>query len=495
MSFWSVESIKSALGATFVVRATSPAPLDRVSIDSRTTGAGSVFIAIKGEKTDGHGYLAQALAGGAGLLVIHDVAAISGLSIPPAVSVLQVPETGAALLRLAAAYRRTLETTRVIAIGGSNGKTTTCKLLQGVLSSQFRGTASPKSFNNAIGVPLTILSARRGDQYLICEVGTNSPGEIAPLAAVIEPDIAVITSIGREHLEGLGSLAGVIAEEATLLTSLRPGGTAVVTAECPELLDGVRPMVQRRMAAGTKACTLLTFGRAAGADLRVADIEVTAESTTFTINQRERYSVSMPGAHNACNAAAVIAVARRMGMTQPDIERALASASGPEMRMQRSSIAGVHFINDAYNANPDSALAAIDTYARAFAKTPGTLRRVLVLGDMLELGDGGPDLHRELGDAVAAAGCFDLVICVGQLSMYAAERLMKARRAPSLMSYPDAAANNAAEIASLFKPGDSVLLKASRGTGLERIVTAFTAAQGPIIEARPDAAAVSPPSI
>jgi UDP-N-acetylmuramyl pentapeptide synthase len=114
---------------------------------------------------------------------------------------------------------------------------------------------------------------------------------------------------------------------------------------------------------------------------------------------------------------------------------------------------------------------------------------------MLELGDGGPDLHRELGDAVAAAGCFDLVICVGQLSMYAAERLMKARLAPSLMSYPDAAASNAAEIASLFKPGDSVLLKASRGTGLERIVTAFTAAQGPIIEARPDAAAVSPPSI
>ncbi|MCX5688817.1 MAG: UDP-N-acetylmuramoyl-tripeptide--D-alanyl-D-alanine ligase, partial [Planctomycetota bacterium] len=339
MSFWSVESIKSALGATFFVRAASLGPVERVSIDSRTTGSGSVFIAIKGEKTDGHGFLAQAVAGGATLLIVHDTAAVSRVTLPPSVSVLQVQETGAALLKLAAAYRRTLETTRVIAVGGSNGKTTTCKLLQGVLASQFRGTASPKSFNNAIGVPLTILSARRGDQYLICEVGTNSPGEIAPLAAVIEPDIAVITSIGREHLEGLGSISGVIAEEATLLSSLRPGGTAVVTAECPELLDVVKPMVQRRTMAGVKGCTLLTFGRAAGADLRVADIAVAADSTTFTINQRERYSVLLPGAHNACNAAAVIAVARRMGMTQSDIERALAAATGPDMRMQRSSIA------------------------------------------------------------------------------------------------------------------------------------------------------------
>ncbi|MCX5691248.1 MAG: hypothetical protein NTV94_15920, partial [Planctomycetota bacterium] len=151
--------------------------------------------------------------------------------------------------------------------------------------------------------------------------------------------------------------------------------------------------------------------------------------------------------------------------------------------------------NDAYNANPDSALAAIDTYARAFAQSPGTLRRVLVLGDMLELGNSGPDLHRELGDAVAKAGCFDLVICVGTLSMYAAERMMKAQRAPSLMSFPDASGSNATEMAGLFKPGDCVLLKASRGTGLERIMTAFVAAHGPIIEARPDATTLTPPSL
>jgi UDP-N-acetylmuramoyl-tripeptide--D-alanyl-D-alanine ligase len=479
MSFWSIESLRSALGASFLVRpraatAIAPAIAEKVSIDSRDITPGCVFIAIKGEKTDGHRYLAGALAGGASVLVVHDAASIDGLSLPAHVAVLQVSDTADGLLRLAAAYRRTLDKTRVIAVGGSNGKTTTCKLLHSVLSASLRGTASPKSFNNAIGVPLTILSARRTDQYLICEIGTNAPGEIAPLAAVIEPDIAVITSIGREHLEGLGGLAGVVAEEASLIPSLRAGGTAIVTADSPLLLETLRPAFAPK-ATAAQPRTLLTFGVSPAADLRVTNVDVTESSTSFSLNQRDRFSVPMPGAHNACNAAAVIAVARKLGLTAQAIEASLAVAKGPEMRMHRTTSAGVQFINDAYNANPDSTLAAIATFRQAFAKAPGVTRRVLVLGDMLELGAAGPDMHREVGEAVAAAACFDLVVLVGPLCLFAAERISKSAPGLSLMPFADAAEANAHAIAALFRPGDAVLLKASRGTGLERILKAHQA--------------------
>ncbi len=475
MVFRSIDSLKSALGASVLVRAAAPASLTgQVSIDSRAVSPGSVFIAIKGDRTDGHLYLQQAVTGGACVLVVHDPAAVPpAASLGRGVTVLQVPNTAAALLRLAAAHRKTLDGTQVIAVGGSNGKTTTCRLLQAVLGGSLRGTASPKSFNNAVGVPLTILGAKKTDQFLICEVGTNAPGEIAPLAAVIEPDIAVITSIGREHLEGLGSLEGVIAEEARLLHALRPGGMAVVTADCPALLDAIAPLFAAKQPASMGAPrTLLTFGRAASADLRATDIEVTPESTAFLLNGRERHSVPMPGAHNACNAAAVIAVARRLKLGPEAIQAGLATAKGPDMRMQRSVVGGVHFINDAYNANPDSTLAAIDTFRLAFAPAATDGRRVLILGDMLELGRAAPDLHREMGEAVARAGCFDLVVLVGSLALNAASPIAAGGRV-QVSCHPDAGPSHAATIAALLQPNDIVLLKASRGTGLERIIEAM----------------------
>lgn len=486
MVFRSIDSLKSALGGETLMRAATPATLSgEVIIDSRRVAPGCVFIAIKGDRTDGHLYLQQAAQGGASVLVVHDADAVPpSASLGPGVTVLKVANTAAALLRLAAAHRRTLESTQVIAVGGSNGKTTTCRLLQAVLGDSLRGTASPKSFNNAIGVPLTILSARKGDQFLICEVGTNAPGEIAPLAAVIEPDIAVITSIGREHLEGLGSIEGVIDEEARLLHALRPGGMAVVTADCPALLDAISPLFSTKQPVSMGPHrTLLTFGRSDRADLRVSDIEVTPEATSFLLNGRDRHAVPMPGAHNACNAAAVVAVARRLKLSPDAIHASLAKATGPDMRMQRSVVAGVHFINDAYNANPDSTLAAIDTFRLAFARGGSGGRRVLILGDMLELGHDAPDLHREMGEAIAKAGCFDLVVLVGSLARNAASPLAAGPGSVRVECHPDAGPSHAAAIAAGLQPGDVVLLKASRGTGLERIITAAGAGQ-PMVEPR-----------
>lgn len=478
MVFRSIDSLKSALGASLLVRAAAPAALSgQVSIDSRAVAPGCVFIAIKGDRTDGHLYLEQAAADGAAVLVVHDPAAVPP-RLPDTLTVLHVPNTAAALLRLAAAHRKTLEATQVIAVGGSNGKTTTCRLLEAVLGGSLRGTASPKSFNNAIGVPLTILAARKTDQYLICEVGTNAPGEIAPLAAVIEPDIAVITSIGREHLEGLGSVEGVIAEEAALLGGLRPGGMAVVTAECPPLLDRIAPFFSSKQPASLgPARTLVTFGRSAAADLRVTGVEVTPEATSFLLNDRERHVVPIAGAHNACNAAAVIAVARRLKVAPEAIHAGLSTAKGPDMRMQRTTVAGVQFINDAYNANPDSTLAAIDTFRLAFSRGGAAGRRVLILGDMLELGEAAPDLHREVGEAIAKASCFDLVVLVGSLALNAASPIAHGPGSVRLSCHPDAGPAHAAAIAALLHPGDVALLKASRGTGLERIIAAAAAAQ------------------
>ncbi len=312
MTFWSPDSVRSAIGGSWLRRpdAEAPAPeLLGASTDSRTITPGQVFFALRTDKADGHSFIGDALARGAGLVVVDRPQSVQPPDYSaPARGVLHVPDARAALLRLAAAYRRTLEATRVIAVGGSNGKTTTVRLLEQVLRRNLRGTASPKSFNNDIGVPLTVLAAKRSDQFLICEVGTNAPGELRPLAEALAPDIGVITSIGREHLEGFGSLEGVVREEASLAAGLREGGVLIHTSDSPELREAVRPLL------ATQRASALTFGTSTDADLRVSAVSTGATGTTFTLNSREELRVGLLGTHNALNAAAVVAVARRLGL-------------------------------------------------------------------------------------------------------------------------------------------------------------------------------------
>ncbi len=469
MTFWSLDNIKAILGGSWasrpeaVVRAGA---VSGVTIDSRAVAPGQMFIAIKGETHDGHDHVNAAVKAGAVLAVVSRAEAADAAA-KAAAAVLVVPSTRAALLRLGHAYRKTLDTTRVIAVAGSNGKTTTVRLIQSILSRRLRGVASPKSFNNDIGVPLTLLSAKRGDQYIICEVGTNHPGEIAPLAAAIEPDIGVITSIGREHLEGLGSIQGVVQEETSLFHALRPGGLAVLSADSEPLMEYAKrlPLPQ--------GSTTVRFGVGEDADLRITGATATADGVTFGLNGRGQYRVGLLGLHNASNAAAAIAVARRMGIDQADIEAGLAAATGPDMRMQRSVVAGVTFINDAYNANPESMLASFAAF-RGIAATPaagasGGGRRVVILGDMLELGDASRSAHAEIGAALRDAKVADLAIFTGGAMMHAA------------MAYGLGAAYIAASdeserialVAAQLKPGDTVLLKGSRGMALERIIKAW----------------------
>lgn len=471
MTFWEPESIKSTVGGNWLARPDSAgAAIDGFSTDTRQVRRGQGFIAIRGEKFDGNTFIAGAATAGATLAIVDRPEAMPS-PLPMGMAVLHVPDSNIALLRLAAAYRRTLEGTRVIAVTGSNGKTTTTRLCEQVLSRSLRGTASPKSFNNRVGVPLTILSAKRGDQFLICEVGTNAPGEIAELAGVVQPDIVVITSIGREHLEGLGSIRGAVSEAVSLLSELRPGGLAVINADAPLLDEAVSAVGQGAQ------WSVLRFGTSENADVRITSVEPTPAGITFILNGRTSHGLPLLGRHNALNAAASIAVGRRMGVAPEAIDAALAEARGPEMRLERRRIGAgpgsIEVINDAYNANPESVLAALDTFAQIVKAEPPRGRRVVVLGDMLELGESGPDAHREIGDAVVGSGVIDLAVFVGPLSMFGVERVRKTWPANRVVPIAAMDADGVRLVASLLSAGDCVLLKGSRGMALERLLPAI----------------------
>jgi len=442
------------------------APITGLSTDSRTIRPGQVFVALRGEHFDGHGFVADAAKAGSPLVVLEDADAV-----PPGglggCGVIRVADTGKALLKLAAAYRASLKRTKVVAVCGSNGKTTTVRLIEHLLrSTGMRGTASAKSFNNAVGVPLTVLSAKENDQYLICEIGTNHPGEIAALAETVRPDLAVITSIGREHLEGLGDLTGVAAEEASVLKFLAPGGWAIVNGDARELDDHLK---------GIKS--LVTFGHNPGATLRLGDaahrVEGGKACVEFSINGRQRCRLGLVGEHNAMNALAALAVARRLGVDEQKAVAALATAGGAGgggMRLEIADIAGVIVINDAYNANPDSMIAGIRTVVGLAKAGMGNGRVVCVLGEMLELGAASGAGHCAVASSLDASG-IDLAVLVGA-GMKAAQKELVSRGwgGERLKFFENAEGTNAVLLASLLRPGDLVLVKGSRRVRLERVV-------------------------
>jgi UDP-N-acetylmuramoyl-tripeptide--D-alanyl-D-alanine ligase len=496
-SFWTLESIKATLGGTWLARPVAEdVALGGASIDSRNVTAGQIFFALRGERVDGHTFVGSALERGAGLAIVDRAEALEdGLvaRVKNTRAILRVADVGAALLKLGAAYRKTLDMTRVIAVGGSNGKTTTTRLIEQVLRTTLRGTASIKSFNNAIGVPLTILNARRTDQFLLCEVGTNAPGEILTLAEVVCPDIAVITSVGREHLELLKDLAGVAREEATLLRTLRPGGLAIFNADSPELAIAVQRELSDR---GTTPAALLRFGIADHAEMRLSDVVADGSGVRWKINGRLACQIGLLGEHNAWNATAALAVARRLGLHEEHIVAALANAKGPEMRMERHVIAAaggaIEVVNDAYNANPESMVKAFDALG---AMECGTGRRVLVIGEMLELGIESPALHAEVGRMTARAKP-DLVVCVGSMMEHAARVIEQTQPGCAVVRTRSADGEGAAQIAALLRPGDLVLLKGSRRMGLERVLKELRGWNGTgagvegVMEGKPDAASL-----
>lgn len=463
MSFWSLDSLCQHSGGKWLVApASARTDATGISTDTRSLTPGQAFIAIKGETHDGHDHAQRAIDAGASMLIVDRP--ITPPAGTPSCPIALVPDTRRALGVLAAAYRATLRA-KVIAICGSNGKTTTVRLVHAALAASLRGTASQKSFNNDLGVPITILSAKPDDQYLICEVGSNAPGEIAALASIVRPDIAVITSIGREHLQGFGDIAGVAREEASVLKFLRPGGLAILTADAPDL----RPLARC-------VSRITWFGVAADASLRATNIrhELIDNAARLCFDAGpSRITLPLIGEHNASNALAALAVAREIGVPDAAAISGLASATGPEMRLAitRLAVTGGHatIINDAYNANPESMLAGLRTLA-SLGTLNGTSRRVAILGDMLELGTAEASSHTEILTAARAAA--NLVLTIGP-------RFAAAGGSPEMSTTDDAISHARAAL----RDGDVVLLKGSRGMRLERLLrtAAPTAAPTPTL--------------
>jgi len=484
--FWSAENIRRVTGGSWLRRPDAVGgrgtrEVEGLGTDTRAMCAGRAFLALRGARYDGHDFLEQAAAAGSPLLIVDRADAVGAelLRSGNGPAILKASDGPAALGALAGAYRRTLTGVRVIAVCGANGKTTTSRLIHAILGTRLRGSASPRSFNNEIGVPLTILGAKASDQYLVCEVGTNAPGETARLGRIVKPDVAVITSVGRAHIEFFDSLDAVVREDAAIFADLAPGGVAIVPADEPRLAELLKPVPH-----------VVGFGTGACADLRLTAVEHARlsdgrEGIRFSVNDRSHFEAPLVGEHNAHNALAAIAVARRLGLDDALIARGLLLVAPADMRLNRRRLAlpdqrgEVELLVDCYNANPESAAAAVRTFAAlSGGAEDGERRRVLILGDMLELGAQARECHVELAGVIERSCRAEMVVTVGPEALHIAESLSRVWPEAEFVMLSELTPEQARRVAGRLKSGDFVLLKGSRGVRLERIVEAIEAGRG-----------------
>jgi len=437
-----------------------------VSTDSRTAAEGELFFALVGPHFDGHTFVVDALKRKAvGAVIASDQAAevakaVAGAGVTGVL--IEVNDPLDALRRLAVFHRRQLSAD-VIAVVGSNGKTTTKAMIDHILMTRLRGRCSPKSFNNAIGVPLTLLSAEGSDDYLVVEIGTNTPGEVAELAALAQPKMAVITCISEEHLERLGDLHGVAAEECSVLAQVAEGGFVAVNTDWPPVRDYLPE----------RGVTLATFGRSEEADLRITETRYDAPWLHFVLNGRFAYRLGLPGVHNAANAAGAIAIARRWGFEHEEIAARLESFAALPMRTEIVRLGGVTVVNDAFNANPDSAMAAID----ALEAMPVAGRRVVVFGEMRELGRRSAELHRKVAKRLCSSNV-NHVLLVGAAGGMMSDALRGETLFGPQVDCCETVEACLGRLVQVLRDGDVVLLKASRAVELDRLVQPLRAALG-----------------
>jgi UDP-N-acetylmuramoyl-tripeptide--D-alanyl-D-alanine ligase len=387
-----------------------------VSTDSRTIKPGEIFFAIKGERFDAHDYVPQ-LVGASAVVVERSVAAKC--------PIIEVRNVRTALGTFAARYRKDFDIP-VVAIGGSNGKTTTKEVLGAILQEEYPTVKSEASFNNDIGVPLTLLRIGKENKAAVLEVGTNHPGELAPLVRMVQPKYGVITSIGREHLEFFGDVAGVAQEEGWLAELLPANGKLYV-------------------------------GEGKWTDV----IARRARAKVVRVGPKLEFTTHLLGRHQRMNVALAVAVARELGLGDAQIRKGLDRCKPAKMRLQLWEANGIQVLDDSYNANADSMLAALET----LKELPGRGRKVAILGDMAELGKHAEAAHAEVGRRVAELG-IDLLIAVGKHAAVTAKPVRNAEQFPDVESA-------CAAVPKLVRPGDLVLLKASRAMRIERIGEIF----------------------
>lgn len=442
---WTGEQVLEALGLTGV--ALAGARFTRISTDTRTLGTGELFVALAGERFDGHDHLAAARAAGA-------AAAMVRVGTPPldGLPLIHVPDTVRALGALAA-HRRRRVTGPVVAITGTNGKTSTKEMMAAVLRTRYRTHATPANQNNLVGVPLTVLEAPADTEALVIEAGASLPGEIGRFRDILRPDVAIVTNAVEGHLEGFGSHGGVLREKLSLTEGVP---LAVVGTEPVELQAGARERAGVVRTAGLAGADLVPDGMELGAD-GLARVEV--DGVAFT--------VGVPGAHQAGNAMLVWTVARELGLDLRAAGAALSQVRLPGGRVEVREHGRLTVVHDAYNANPQSFRAAI----ALAAAIRGARRLVFVAGTMLELGEFETRLHDEVAAELVGLGP-DLLVGVGEFA-----RALSPHRSAlgdRLVLAPDTAEAGRL-LLPLLRGDELVVLKASRGMALERILPGIVA--------------------
>ena len=439
-----------------VLRGEPKTHVSGVSTDSRSIAEGELFVAVRGDTFDGHDYASEALDRGAAAVLMSRALDLPGATI-------RVDDTVVALGALASAHRERFHGP-VVAITGSNGKTTTKEMCARILAaSGLRVRRSPGNLNNHIGLPLSLLGLELDDDVIVVELGMNHEGEIAQLAHITSPTVGAITNVAPAHLGPLGSLEAIARAKGELFDEIRPGGTAIVNADDPHCVE------QSERFAGNR----LSFGRKSEADFRAREIASTREGESFELETEAgqcRVELRAPGAHLIEDAlcAATAATATGLLAAEPleSLRRGLEQFEAIDGRLAPLSAPGdVTLFDDTYNANPESVVAALSTLAAHSCRG----RSVAVLGDMLELGPDSAALHANVGREAAARG-IQMLVAVGPLSAHAAEAAAAAGVSETIKLDEE---NAPARVRELVRPGDIVLVKGSRGMRMERVVSAL----------------------
>ena len=429
--------------------------VSRVSTDSRTLQAGDLFVPLRGENFDGHKFIQQAAERGAVGAMVEE--SWRG-NAPENFGLIRVAHTLVGYQTLAANYRASLPL-KVIAITGSNGKTSTKDFVAATLARKFRVTKTEGNFNNHVGLPQTMLAASREDEIAVWEIGMNHPGEIAALAKLAAPDVAIITNVGIAHIEFMGSREAIAEEKGALAEAIAANGTLILNAD-----DAFTESIAKRTSA-----KIILAGIENGS-VRATDITQHSTGSEFTILEgahRCRAQLPVPGIHMVQNATLAVAAGRVFGLSLEECAVGLASTPLTKARLQIREIDGIQFIDDSYNANPDSMKAALRTLVELDADG----RRIAVLGEMGELGAESERGHRDVGEAAAALR-IDELIAVGEIGAAIAHAAKKAGLKKSV------AVDSPKEAAELLEgsavPGDLVLIKGSRSARMERVLEEFS---------------------
>jgi UDP-N-acetylmuramoyl-tripeptide--D-alanyl-D-alanine ligase len=461
-ALWTSDEVKAALTAASI---TIPFEAEGVTFDSRAVGKGDLFFALSGETTDGHGFVADALSRGAAAAVVsRDVEGARG-------TLVRVPDTMKALVELGRAARRRSKA-RIASVTGSVGKTSTKDALRAMLSAQAPTSASVASYNNHVGVPVSLARLPRDAQYGVFEIGMNHPGEIEPLARQVEAHVGVVTNVGPVHIGHMGSEEAVADEKGCLFAGMAEGAVAVLNRDSHHY----ERLVGKARHFGVSR--IVGFGRSEAADARLVSCNLQdsgSEVAALLHGRRIEYRLGAAGEHWVLNSVAALAVVEALGA---DVSSAAATLAGVKAspgrgarRMLKFGNGTIELLDESYNANPVSVKAMLAVLARTEPQPGG--RRILALGDMRELGEGADGYHAGLADAVAASGAAQVFLC-GPHMQALWQKLAPAQRG---VHRPDSAAL-AGDLPAVLRAGDVIAVKGSLGSKMKIVVDAIVAASG-----------------